>query len=135
LVGVAETNQRQRAMEGYARNLRSLTSNGTPVLVIRDIPGMPGSVPDCIDAHHQDLNSCSRPAKEAIPFDPEADAARANVGGLVSVVDVNKLLCPDRTCLSIIGGVIVFSDHGHLTKTFARTLAPEITAAVRKRLG
>ncbi|MBE3074642.1 MAG: acyltransferase, partial [Actinobacteria bacterium] len=135
LVGVSRADQRQRAKEAYGRTLKALTSGGTPVLVIRDIPGMTGNVPDCIAAHDQDMHACTRPLKEAIPRDPAADAARANDSGLATVVDVNTLLCPRRVCLSVIGGVIVFSDHGHLTKTFARTLAPEITSSVLKRLG
>lgn len=96
LVGVSRADQRQRAKEAYGRTLKALTSGDTPFLVIRDIPGMTGNVPDCIAAHDQDIHACTRPIKEAIPRDPAADAARANDSGLATVVDVNTLLCPRR---------------------------------------
>jgi peptidoglycan/LPS O-acetylase OafA/YrhL len=134
LVGVPKTEQRQQAKEAYARTLKSLTSEGTPVLVIRDVPGMARNVPECVDAHGADVNACTRPASEAIPGDPLADAARADASGLASVVDINRLICPNEVCRSVIGGVIVFMDDAHLTKTFASTLTPEITAAVRERI-
>jgi len=135
LVGVSGAEQGQRAREAYGRTLKSLTADGTPALVIRDVPGMASNVPECVDAHDSDVNACSRPASEAIPGDPLADAARADDSGLASVLDMTGLICPHGVCRSVIGGVIVFMDEAHLTKTFASTLAPEITAAVRKRLG
>ncbi|MFI6318523.1 hypothetical protein ACIBG8_13435 [Nonomuraea sp. NPDC050556] len=61
-------------------------------------------------------------------------AARADTTGLVSVTSVDDLMCGEP-CRPVIGGLIAYSDRSHLTTTFARTLAPEITAAVRACAG
>lgn len=34
----------------------------------------------------------------------------------------------------MVGGAIVYFDHGHLTRTFAETLRPEVEAAVARRM-
>ncbi|TQJ48850.1 acyltransferase family protein [Phycicoccus sp. SLBN-51] len=134
LRGVPPADQRQRAKVAYGETLRRLTARGTPVLVIRDVPGMTGKVPDCVAAHAAALRSCDRPEREAIPRDPLADAARADPSGLASVVDLNGFLCPADVCRAVLGGAIVFFDHGHLTKTVAASLAPEVQRAMRKRM-
>ena len=64
-----------------------------------------------------------------------AIAQRLSSEGLtVSVLDVNDLVCPDGYCAPVLGGVVTFFDHGHLSATFAATLEPEVTAAMEQRI-
>ena len=37
---------------------------------------------------------------------------------------MNDLLCDDGTCSPVVGGVLVYRDHHHLTRTYVMTLAP-----------
>ncbi|UBU14934.1 acyltransferase [Nonomuraea gerenzanensis] len=133
LAGVSPAGQQAAAERAYRDTLRAFTGAGLPVLVLRDTPAMPDSVPHCIAKHPDDLDSCGGPAGVVLRPDPLAAAARADDTGLVSVASVDHLVCGER-CGPVIGGLIAYSDRSHLTTTFARTLAPEVTAAVRGAL-
>jgi hypothetical protein len=43
-------------------------------------------------------------------------------------------MCDDELCHPVVGGITAYFDHGHLTATFARTLAPEVAGGVRAAL-
>jgi peptidoglycan/LPS O-acetylase OafA/YrhL len=53
------------------------------------------------------------------------DVAAAPFGN-VRMVDMTSAVCPGGICRSILKDKIVFSDSGHMTATFARTLAPDL---------
>ncbi len=128
LAGVPEAEEDEVAREAYARVLSELTGAGIEVLVIRDTPHMGESVPDCVDGFG--ASACERPREEAVEVDPLARAAADDSSGHVEVLDVTGTMCPDTTCHPVVGGLIAFFDHGHLTATFARTFAPELDAAL-----
>jgi len=46
------------------------------------------------------------------------------------VVDLTDKFCRDGVCHVIIGGAIVYSDAGHLTTTYATSLAPYLELAL-----
>jgi hypothetical protein len=52
----------------------------------------------------------------------------------VTVREVTDLMCDDDVCHPVVGGVVAYFDHGHLTATFARTLTPEVSDGVRAAL-
>jgi peptidoglycan/LPS O-acetylase OafA/YrhL len=134
LDGVAPADQEATAEAAYRETLRTFTEAGIPVLVLRDTPAMPGNVPDCIAEHPVDVEACGAPSEVALEPDPLAAAARADTTGLVSVASVEDLMCDAGRCHPVVGGLIAYFDHGHLTATFARTLTPEVTRAVRDSL-
>ncbi|WP_233575178.1 acyltransferase family protein [Cellulomonas sp. PhB150] len=135
LVGVSEDDKVATARAAYARVVARFTDAGIPVLVLRDTPAAAENAPDCVARERSHYAQCSTPADVALEPDPLADVAAADTTGLVDVLDVNDLLCQDGTCRDVIGGVIVLFDWGHLTTTFARTLRPEVEAAVAARIG
>ncbi|WP_051681628.1 acyltransferase family protein [Cellulomonas sp. HZM] len=135
LVGVDDEDKVATARAAYARVLERFTDAGIPVLVLRDTPAPSESAPDCVARERGGWASCTTPAEDAIEPDPLADAAHADRSGLVDVLDVNDLLCDATRCHDVVGGVIVYFDRGHLTSTFARTLRPEVEAAVAARIG
>src|SRR5690606_41925114 len=55
--------------------------------------------------------------------------AAAQVPGL-RTVDMTDMVCPDTTCVPVIGNVLVYRQTSHLTDTYVRTL----TAALAERL-
>ncbi len=134
LADVAPADQEAAAESAYRETLRTFTEAGIPVLVLRDTPAMPSNVPDCIAEHPVDVDACGAPREVALEPDPLAAAARADTTGLVSVASVEDLMCDAERCHPVVGGLIAYFDHGHLTATFARTLAPEVTDAVRDSL-
>ena len=126
--GAKDPGQSQRIWEsGYRKYLGQLTADGTHVAVIRDVP-FPGttikSIPDCIAVHRDDLLNCSAKRSVWVRDDPLAAAALQLGSKRVDVVDLNNYFCTDKVCPGVIGGVIVYFDAHHLTKTYSETLAP-----------
>ncbi|AEG45091.1 acyltransferase family protein [Isoptericola variabilis] len=134
LAGVAQRDQAAAAQEAYAETLEAFTAAGIPVLVLRDTPAMPGDVPDCVASRPDDVAACGAPRSTALEPDPLAAAASDDDTGLVRLVEVTDLMCDARRCHAVVGGVVAYFDHGHLTATFARTLAPEVAAGARAAL-
>lgn len=135
LSGVEESQKTAVARAAYARTLTRMSAGGSDVLVLRDTPAMSENVPDCISQHVDEWAKCSTSANIAIEDDPLAKAARAAKSSSIHVASINDLMCYEGSCLPVIGGVIAYFDHGHLSATFSRTLAPEIGKAVSRALG
>ncbi|HET9818730.1 MAG TPA: acyltransferase family protein [Rhodanobacteraceae bacterium] len=47
-------------------------------------------------------------------------------------IDMTQSVCPSGVCHAELNSTIVFSDSGHMTATFAHTLAPALTRALRE---
>ncbi len=122
------------AQAAYADTLDTLTSAGIPVLVIRDTPSATDNVPDCVALNEDDWAACDRPRSESLETDPLAAAAGADDSGLVSRLDVSDHFCDATICRFVIDGLIAYFDHGHMTATFSRTLAPEVRKAARRTM-
>ena len=67
-------------------------------------------------------------------MDPLADVAEAHPSPLVRVLDLTDRFCRDETCYSTVGGLIVYFDGGHMSASYARTLAPALAPEVRSAL-
>ena len=122
---------------GYGRTLLELSAMKKPVVVLRDTPAAENadleSPPECV-ATRRDPNDCSGPREDWVPVDPAADAAAAMAGRGISVIDLNDYLCTLDTCTSVVGGVIAYRDHSHMTATFNRTLAPYLDEEIQEAL-
>ncbi|MFI2103377.1 acyltransferase family protein [Isoptericola sp. NPDC019693] len=134
LADVPEAEQADAAQAAYADTLATFTDAGIPVLVLRDTPAMPDNVPDCLASGPVSWDDCGAPPSQALEPDPLAAAGRADTSGLVTVREITDLMCDADVCHPVIGGVVAYFDHGHLTATFARTLTPEVTDGVRAAL-
>ena len=112
---------------GYRQYLKRMVADGTHVAVIRDVP-FPGTtikaIPDCIAVHRDDLLNCSAKRSVWVRDDPLAAAALQLGSKRVDVVDLSNYFCTDKVCPGVIGGVVVYFDADHLTKTYSETLAP-----------
>ena len=134
LAGVPLADQADAARAAYTDTLERWAATGVPVVVLRDTPYADvENVPDCVAAHLADLSACDggRDREQADPF---AEAARALDAPTVQVVDLTDRICRDDTCYSVVGGVIVYFDAGHLSATFARSLAPALREPVAAAL-
>ncbi len=97
---------------------------GKRVVSITDWPITAGdSIPVCLSAHVGESGPCSLPRAEALPADPQ-DAALAELDGRVESIDLTDAFCDDTTCYSVIGDVVVYADHNHISGTYSRTLMP-----------
>ena len=132
LAGVPQADQHTAAQRDYARTLDAFTGAGEAVLVLRDTPNFPSSVPDCVAT--SPAKDCTVPRSTGLEVDPLADAARADHSGLVHVLDATDLLCDADVCHGVIGSTIAYFDHGHMTASFARTLRPVVEPALLSAL-
>ena len=111
--------------DAVAASIRRLQDAGKNVVVLKDHPevrGIPeqggGSGPDCLalaDAHR-----CVLTREEASFEDPMA-AAAAQTGA--AVIDLTDSFCDATTCYWQIGGLSVYTDDNHLSRSFAASLA------------
>jgi peptidoglycan/LPS O-acetylase OafA/YrhL len=104
-----------------------------PILAIRDNPSLGSQVVPCVEQHADDPNAaCARSRDTALLDDGQA-AAAAQVPR-ARVVDMSDFYCTD-VCPPVIGHVLVFRDGTHITRTWARTLAPYLGRRMADALG
>ena len=123
-------------LTGYRSYLGDWARGGTRLLVVADT-ATPGkvAVPDCLAQHPDDLLACAGPRSVWVPRDPQLAAARELDSPRVQTVDLNDHLCEADRCPAAVGGVTVYSDASHLTRTYAATLAPYLEPALLRALG
>jgi peptidoglycan/LPS O-acetylase OafA/YrhL len=119
----------------YADVLQRWADADVPVLVLRDTPYAVDlkNVPDCVAANLDDLAACDG-GRGREQVDPLAAAAAALDDPRVGMLDLTDRICRDDVCYSVVGGVIVYFDAGHLSATFSRGLAEPIATAANDLL-
>ncbi|WP_425840725.1 acyltransferase family protein [Microbacterium sp. PA5] len=96
--------------------------------VVDDTPGMPPGTrgPACVEASGARVDPCASDKPDR--SDPVNAAARAL---RLPIITFDEILCRGgERCHAVIGGTVVYADRLHLTRTFARTLAPYLAARV-----
>jgi hypothetical protein len=117
-----------RALAGYAATLRSLPDSVKHVVVIRDSVKAKSGTLDCvrraIAAHERPGITCALRRSQLSRRDPAVGAASAIAAPHGDVIDLTRFQCSARFCFPVVGGVLVHKDVDHITRTFARSLAP-----------
>jgi hypothetical protein len=118
-------------VDGLVRTWTEVLSWGTKLAVIVDHPSPDAlrPTPECLLANPRESEKCA--------FDRDAGtipsaagvqrAASARVPG-ARLIDLTDFICPQPRCAPVIGDVVVYRDGRHLTNTYARSLAPMLTA-------
>jgi hypothetical protein len=113
------------------RTLAELQERAGEVVLVADTPHSKApDPPACLSAHLSNALACATPLPSAIVPDrlaAERDVASAEGAGFV---DPTSWLCPSVPCPAIIGGLLVYRDGGHMTRTFSTALAPYLAAAL-----
>ena len=109
--------------DAYVSTLRRLRSTGARVVVVRDSPKPPNDVNDCVADSLHHLDRCATSSARDHPF-TAVDARAADKVPGVRLLDPTPVICPDGTCPAVMGNALVYRNGGHLTATFAHTLAP-----------
>lgn len=112
-----------RLAAGSASLVRQLQEAGIKVVVLRSLPLLSQSVPQCL-LMRRDLSVCG---------DDRASSLRTGALDLVAAdtpnvaqLDLTDAFCTDRRCEPVIDGVLVYRDGTQPTRTFARTLAATV---------
>ncbi|WP_405217617.1 acyltransferase family protein [Agrococcus sp. Ld7] len=103
---------------------------GAQVIVVRDTPSPRFAIEDCIANEPDAPGMCA--------FDRAAGLAGGGTGQDVALgieeraleVDLNDSICGETRCAAIVAGIAVYRDRGHLTGSYARSLAEPLERAM-----
>ena len=77
-------------------------------------------------------DACAVDRRVALERDPEAVAAMQLNSPRIQIIDVDDEICDAQVCRPVVGGALVLKDDTHMTRTFARTLAPAVSARLNE---
>jgi peptidoglycan/LPS O-acetylase OafA/YrhL len=105
----------------------------TPIVVLRDGPNWPNQSPvDCLiqaQLKHQSDSQCTVSRQDAFAIaDPQIDAVKQVPGA--HLIDLTDHYCGPTSCPAVMGGVTLYQDQHHFTRTFSQTLAPYLKTAI-----
>lgn len=113
----ADANEPERLLHGIEDTIDAFTQADIPVIGVRDNPRFPFNMYECaID----DSRGCEVARDEVLAADNPAEA----LADTVTMVDFTPWLCPWDVCQAAIGNIAVYIDDNHLSRSYARTLAP-----------
>ncbi|MDQ4503246.1 acyltransferase family protein [Sinomonas sp. ASV322] len=105
----------------------SWIDGGAKVISLRDTPmTLDHSSPECVALNHDKPLVCANQKSDALPVDPMTAAVAAMNDKRARVLDLSDFFCPDSMCYAVIGGVHVYYDKDHVTRTYIRSLTPEL---------
>ncbi|MBD7919106.1 acyltransferase [Cellulomonas sp. Sa3CUA2] len=104
---------------GYVEAWSRLDEGGVPMIGIRNVPAFPFDPPQCVDVHG--VEGCAVERDQLVGSDDVL--ADPRLPDSVEFIDLTDHMCTDTTCPPVVGNVLVYRDKGHITATFARTLA------------
>lgn len=107
----------ERLLDGIEDAVAQMRLADIPVIGVRDNPRFSFNMYQC--AIDPDM-ACSVPRDQVLADQNPAAALEQ----LITVVDFTPWFCPWDVCEAAIGNVAVYIDDNHLSRTYARTLAP-----------
>ena len=134
LVVTASSSLVTHGYQSFATSFRgavpAITKTGARLLVIRDNPKPASGFQRCIRENPRTAGAaCARPRHEALtPKDSMPTAVRGMSN--VKIADFTNSFCGPKLCQPVIGGIVVYKDHSHMSKAFARHLTPVLDAAI-----
>ncbi|PTL74147.1 hypothetical protein C1I63_15750 [Rathayibacter caricis DSM 15933] len=122
-IGSSGEPDEQAGIDGFRESWAPLIARGTEVVAIRDNPVVETVHDLACSERPGTADVCGVPTDEAFA-ERELMAAAAEGWEGANAVDLTRYFCDEEICPFVIGGVKVYRDMGHLTETYARTLAP-----------
>jgi peptidoglycan/LPS O-acetylase OafA/YrhL len=124
----------EEALAGFQASWARYTKRGSDVVVMRDTPRVPADTNECLIVNVEKPAACGVEEKDAFPREDLMVAAATGQRN-VTVVDMSDYFCFDGVCPAAIGGVVVYRDGHHITKTYARSLAPYLSERLADAVG
>lgn len=119
--------QQEQYKDGVSQRFTEWTKAGSRIYVLRDTPLTLGhSSPDCVELNQKNPLLCANPRSEALVPDPVADAAQGMRNPRVSVLDLSDQFCNNEICPAVIGGLQVYYDTDHTSRSYMHSLVPEL---------
>lgn len=110
---------------------RPLISRGVRIVAVSDNPRLTQDPQRCLRKHgaRKGARTCGVSFKEGTVRDPFVEGAKAVRGA--TAMDLRGYFCRKGFCPAVIGGVNVYRDSTHVTRTYASTLTPFIASRLR----
>ena len=133
--GALEWTGSARAMaDDMKTNSGKLIAAGSKVFVLRSTPRPGINMGDCVSGNGGRLKKCAVPRSKALNNVGTAQIAAVKGLAGASLIDLTNAICPDDPCAPVIGGVLVYIDNSHITRTYGLSLAPRLLKAVNAAL-
>lgn len=120
----------------FAKAWQPVVDNGTKIIAIADVPAPSEESLACLArvGFKPATSTCGTDENDALStVDPLIEASAIVKG--VHVIDLAQYFCFNGQCPAIIGNTIVYRDSaGHITASYATSLAPILTAEVMAAL-
>lgn len=110
---------------------KPLIQRGVRIVAIADNPRLSGDPQRCLKKHgvRKGAKKCGVSTKEGFVRDPFVLTAKATKGA--TAISLTSRFCRKGHCPAVIGGVNVYRDNTHLTRTYASTLTNALIARFR----
>ncbi|MBV2362315.1 acyltransferase family protein [Streptomonospora nanhaiensis] len=126
------TSAGERVHPGFVERWRQLDALGIEVVGIRDLPRLDYSGAECVEENGP--AECVSPESFShAPSDPAPQVS--GIPDNVHLIDLTEYVCPSGRCPAVIGNVLVYWDHSHLTATYSATLALMLEARLKSATG
>ncbi|PWV58041.1 acyltransferase family protein [Nocardiopsis sp. L17-MgMaSL7] len=121
----------ERVHDGFLEMWEWLDGLGIEVIGLRDLPRLTYRGAECVEAGPVDqcVSAVSASQDEVDP------ATLVELPPNVTLMDLTDQVCPDGHCNAVVGNILVFWDHSHITATYARTLGPAMEEALAAATG
>jgi peptidoglycan/LPS O-acetylase OafA/YrhL len=123
----ARDNDPERQGAALARLLKRIPGEKA---IISDTPRSEVDVPACLAQHPKAIERCTTKQRAAFGWRHlrrETEAARLSGATLI---DLSAAICPVDPCPPVIGNIVVYRDHHHLTATFVISIKADLEAAL-----
>jgi len=121
--------------DGMKRTIDKIKTSAEHVILLQDTPVANVDPPICLATHRSSTLACATPVEQAIQSSWQSEEQTLAAEESIQLIDPSLWVCPTAPCPVVIGNLLVYSDSGHLTATFAAALARRIgdaiTAAIR----
>lgn len=124
----------QAGVKGFARVWQPLIDRGATILAMRDYPASNERLMTC--AIEDPSADCTRPRQNALtPYADEVLVVAAQQVQGAKLIDMSDWFCTETECPVIIGGVYVYRDASHFTKTYGLSLTDYLLQALQVQAG
>ena len=116
----------ERVHDGFLDVWERLDGLDIGVIGLRDLPRLPYRGAECLEAGP--IDQCVSPVSASHEdVDP---ATQIDLPPNVTLMDLTEHVCPGGACNAVVGNILVYWDHSHVTATYASTLGPVMEEAL-----
>ncbi len=121
--------------QGMNQTISALQPTGAKIIYLHDTPADNNDPIICLSTHVNNYSDCAFSLDKG--FDANWFQIENNIitSNNIASIDPTFWVCPENPCSLVQGNFLVFLDGGHLTSSYATSLAPLMNRALRRIVG